>query len=82
MQLGKEPFPIVSLTMLARFVAAWACILPGVSWEEHKDAAQMCRDGIRKAKVQLELHLSRNVKNGKMGFYRYVAQKSSKYPFQ
>jgi len=26
-----------------------------VSWEEHRDAAQLCRDGVRKAKAQMEL---------------------------
>ncbi|PKU38755.1 rna-directed dna polymerase from mobile element jockey-like [Limosa lapponica baueri] len=32
-------------------------------------------DGVRKAKAQLELNLARDVKNNKMGFYRYVSQK-------
>ncbi|KAK4807182.1 hypothetical protein QYF61_024308 [Mycteria americana] len=27
------------------------------SWEEYRDAAQMCRDGIKKDKAQLELNL-------------------------
>ena len=34
----------------------------------------MCRDGVRKAKAQLELNLARDAKN-KKGFYRYVSQK-------
>ncbi|KAK4830139.1 hypothetical protein QYF61_008566 [Mycteria americana] len=46
-----------------------------VSKEECWDTARVCRDGIRKAKAQLELNLVRNVKNDKMAFYRYVAQK-------
>ncbi|KGL92594.1 hypothetical protein N301_15996, partial [Charadrius vociferus] len=45
-----------------------------VSWEEYRDAAQLCRDGVRKAKVQLELNLASDTKNNK-GFYGYVSQK-------
>ena len=45
------------------------------SWEEYRDAARVCRDGIRKAKAQLELNLARDVKNHKKGFYRCVGQK-------
>ena len=33
----------------------------------------MCRDGIRKAKAQMELHLARDVKN--KSFFRYIGQK-------
>ena len=32
----------------------------------------MCRDGVRKAKVQLELNLARDKKKG---FYRYISLK-------
>jgi len=39
------------------------------------DTARLCRGGVRKAKVQLELNLARGVKNNKKGFYRYVSQK-------
>ncbi|PKU48851.1 dynein heavy chain axonemal-like [Limosa lapponica baueri] len=45
------------------------------SWEEYRDAAQLCRNGVRKAKVQLELNLATDAKNNKKGFYRYVSQK-------
>ncbi|KFZ65688.1 hypothetical protein N338_12981, partial [Podiceps cristatus] len=45
------------------------------SWEEYREAARLCRDGVRKAKAQLELNLVRNAKNNKKGFYRYVSQK-------
>jgi len=34
-----------------------------VPWEEYKDAARLCRDGVRKAKAQLELNLARDAKN-------------------
>ncbi|KFQ59414.1 hypothetical protein N334_04442, partial [Pelecanus crispus] len=43
-----------------------------VSWEEYREAAQLCREGVRKAKAQLELNLAREVEKG---FYRYVNQK-------
>ncbi|KAK4810612.1 hypothetical protein QYF61_007349 [Mycteria americana] len=32
-------------------------------------------DGVRKAKVRLELNLARDAKNNKKGFYRHVSQK-------
>jgi len=35
----------------------------------------MCRDEVRRAKVQLELNLARNAKSSKKGFYRYISQK-------
>ncbi|KFQ63779.1 hypothetical protein N334_06073, partial [Pelecanus crispus] len=46
-----------------------------VSWEEYREAAQFCGDGVGKAKAQLELNLARDVKNNRKGFYRYVSQK-------
>ncbi|KFW94610.1 hypothetical protein N336_00311, partial [Phalacrocorax carbo] len=46
-----------------------------VSWEEYSDAAQLCRDGVRRAKAQLQLNLVRDAKNNKKGFYRYMNQK-------
>lgn len=39
------------------------------------NAIWTCRDGIRKAKVQEELNLVRDVKNNKIRFYRYHGQK-------
>ncbi|KAK4822101.1 hypothetical protein QYF61_009801 [Mycteria americana] len=33
------------------------------------------KDGVRKAKAQLELNLVRDAKNNKRGFYRYINQK-------
>ena len=35
----------------------------------------MCRDRIRKAKAQMELHLARDVKDNKKGFYRYIGRR-------
>ena len=35
----------------------------------------MCREGVRRAKVQLELSLARHAKNNQKGFCRYVSQK-------
>jgi len=46
-----------------------------VCWEEYRDAAQLCRDEVRRAKGQLELNLARDAKNNKKGFYSYVSQK-------
>ncbi|KFQ99157.1 hypothetical protein Y956_03676, partial [Nipponia nippon] len=46
-----------------------------VSWEEYRDAAWLCKDGIRKAKALLEQNLVRDAKNNKKGFYRYINQK-------
>jgi len=45
-----------------------------VLWEEYKEAARLCRDGVRKAKAQLELNLASNAKN-KKGFYSYLHKK-------
>jgi len=44
-----------------------------VLWGEHRDAAGLCRYGIRKGNAQLELDLAR-MKN-KKDFYRYINQK-------
>ena len=44
-------------------------------WEEYEEATRLCRDGVRKAKAQLELHLARGAKKNKKGFYRYLNQK-------
>ena len=46
-----------------------------VSWEGYRAAAQLCRDGVRKAKVWMELNLARDAKTSKKGFYSYVSQK-------
>ena len=35
----------------------------------------MCKDGVRKAKAQLELNLARKAKKNQEGFYRYLSQK-------
>lgn len=49
-----------------------------VAWEEHRDAIQTCSSWIRKAEVQIELNLARDVRNNKKGFYRYIGQKKQK----
>ena len=43
--------------------------------EEYRDAAQWCRDEVRRAKARLELNLARDAKTKKKGFYRCVSQK-------
>jgi len=45
-----------------------------IFWEEYRDAARWCGDGVRKAKAQLELGLEKDAKN-KKGFYRFINQK-------
>ena len=49
-----------------------------VFWEDHRDTAQLCGDGVRKAKAQLELNLARDAKNNNEGFYRHISQKKVK----
>ena len=46
-----------------------------VPWEEYKEAARLCRDWVRKADARLELHLARDTKKNKQGFYGYLNQK-------
>jgi len=46
-----------------------------ISCKEYKDAVQLCTEGVRRAKAQLELNLARDAKNSKNSFYRYVNQK-------
>jgi len=56
-----------------------------VYWEEYRDAVWLCRDEVRRAKARLELNLTRNAKNSKKGFYRYVSRKrkvKESVPFQ
>ncbi|PKU47605.1 rna-directed dna polymerase from mobile element jockey-like [Limosa lapponica baueri] len=45
------------------------------SWEEYRDPTRLCRRGVRKAKVQLELNFARDAKNNQNDFYRYVSKK-------
>ncbi|KFQ75677.1 hypothetical protein N337_11763, partial [Phoenicopterus ruber ruber] len=47
-----------------------------VSWEEYRDAARLCRDGVRKAKARMELNLARDAKNYKKDFYSCVSWKT------
>ena len=46
-----------------------------VSWEEYRAVVRVCRDRMRKAKVQMELNLARDMKDNKKGFYRYIGKK-------
>jgi len=46
-----------------------------VSWEEYRDAAQLCTDGVRKVKARIDLNLAGDVNHNNKGFYRYVSQK-------
>ena len=46
-----------------------------VAWEEYRAVVCVCRDMIRKAKVQMELNLARDVKDNKKEFYRYRSRR-------
>ncbi|KFV18186.1 hypothetical protein N340_03027, partial [Tauraco erythrolophus] len=46
-----------------------------VPWKEYRDVSQLCRDGVKKAKVQLELNMTRDAKNNTKSFCQYVSQK-------
>ena len=46
-----------------------------VSWEEYRAVVHVCRYRIRKAKVQMELNLARDLKDNKKGFYRYIGRR-------
>lgn len=43
-----------------------------VTWEKYKDISRLCRDGIKKAKAQLEINSARGSKKDKKGFYKYI----------
>ena len=44
--------------------------------KEYKEAARLCRDGVRKAKAPCVLNLARDARKNKKGFYRYLNQKT------
>ena len=46
-----------------------------VAWEEYRAVVHVCRDRIKKAKVQMELNLARYVKDNTKGFYRYKGRR-------
>ena len=43
------------------------------TWEEYKNVVKACRDAMRKAKVHLELNLSRDVKDKQQDFFKYIS---------
>jgi len=45
------------------------------TWEEYRNVVRACRDATRKAKVHLELNLTRDVKDNKKGFFKYISSK-------
>lgn len=47
-----------------------------MAWEGYRDVIHTRTNGIRKAKVQMELNLTRDVKNNRKWFYRYTDLKS------
>ena len=46
-----------------------------IAWKEYRVVVCVCRDRIRKAKVQMELNLVTDVKDNKKGFYGYMGRK-------
>jgi len=46
-----------------------------MAWEDTVMLSRCYREGIRKAKMQMELNLARDAKNNKKGLYRYIDQK-------
>ena len=46
-----------------------------VAWEEYRAVVRVRRERIRKAKVQMELNLVRDVKDNKKAFYRYIGRR-------
>jgi len=46
-----------------------------VIWEKYNNVVWTCRDGVRKAKAQMERIYVKDIKNNKKGFYRYIWQK-------
>lgn len=45
------------------------------SQKDYKNVIRLCREKIRKAKAQLELHLTTTVKDSKKCFYKYISNK-------
>lgn len=45
------------------------------AWEENRDAAQVCRGGVRRPKEQVEQDVARNVKSNKTRFCKCRGQK-------
>ena len=45
------------------------------TWKKHKDIVCICRNEVRKAKVQLELKLVWEVKGNRKGFCNYIDSK-------
>jgi len=45
------------------------------TWEEYRHVVRDCREAMRKAKAHLELNLTRDVKDNKKGFFKYISSK-------
>jgi len=52
-----------------------------ITWEEYKNIVRACRDATRKAKVHLELNLTRDVKDNKKGLFKYIPGKVMEHSF-
>jgi len=69
--MKKEP--LAELTWKRKVYEMWK--KGQATWEEYRNVVKACRDAIRKAKVHLELKLTRDVKNNKKGFFNYISSK-------
>ncbi|GAB0181631.1 mitochondrial enolase superfamily member 1 [Grus japonensis] len=64
------------LLELRRKKKVYACWKQGqATWEDYRDAANLCREKIHVAKAQLELKLASTVGDNKKGFFKYVNNK-------
>jgi len=45
------------------------------TWEEYRNVVKACRDTTRKGKIHLKLNLSRDVKDSKKSFCKYISSK-------
>jgi len=45
------------------------------TWEEYGNVVRVCREATMKAKVHPELNLTRDVKDDKKGFFKYISSK-------
>lgn len=43
-----------------------------VTWEEYRNTVRACRDVMKKPKDHLELNQTKEVKDSKKGFFKYV----------
>jgi len=45
------------------------------TWEEYRNVVRTCREATRKANAHLELNLTRDIRDNKKGFFKYISSK-------